>query len=184
MLQAIMPQPMQIATARHVTVARIEARLCAHLKDVKLDKNQQLAAVDSAPIYTLGGAVSCRSQRAPVGAIVKVATMSCPTLSGPVRQAITCRRAFGDRAQAYASYRMRSSEAAPSLWDSGPQTRAPTNLDPTNLERERRPKAAPALDILHITGAVRKYPDQPEPAIDGAIVQVGGKADRVCHANI
>ncbi len=54
----------------------------------------------------------------------------------------------------------------------------------TKAELEKRRKAWKAPENLYTTGALRKYADQVGPAVKGAVTHAGGKAERVCYADI
>jgi dihydroxyacid dehydratase/phosphogluconate dehydratase len=146
-----------------------------NLKDVKSNTNQRVAHPVSNPISGMGGVVGLKGLPAPEGAIVMVAEMKTPTLKGLARCVDREQDAFvAVEAGKIKSGNMISNEAAQGTLD----------IDAPKIELEQRRKASMAPNNPYTTGALRKYADQMGPAVTGAVTHAGGKAERVCFADI
>jgi hypothetical protein len=185
--------------ARHLSETGQRSRLaCAHLGDVKFDKNQQLVTRVSEPICAVGGADGLKSSRAPMGAIVKVATMKtltrtesawprgrdgrrCPAVA---RKARLSRAATNGSSAAGGSSLALGQDCSLALkLVLGPAYSRALGLRPT------APRTRSIFDITgyamgFMTRVRRARADLVGSAETGTVTPAGGKAARVCNTNI
>jgi hypothetical protein len=134
--------------------------------EVKFDKNQTLVTAVSGPIYPLGGDAGLNSARTPVGAIAKVATMTCLASERPERLA-TCHA--GSTAKHDSARRETARRENASMMCRAPGAGASSHRLALN--------SIPLDFPLYIPGALLG------PVIIDVDARAGGKAERVCDAN-
>jgi hypothetical protein len=166
--------------ARGVSV-RDDSVIAADLKLLKIYVNQTVVTADAALIFGLGGVVDPGDPPAPNGAIFKVAGMTSLKFSGTASCAA---------ADVTGRARPHWSVEAPEIdieFDIEAQIGCRLGAELSGRTRQTRHNRRDtwfALPNNYQSGALRNVADQVGPALQGAVIDAGGKAAVVCYADI
>jgi dihydroxyacid dehydratase/phosphogluconate dehydratase len=143
--------------------------IAENLKNVKWNPHQDVVRSADKPIIVTGGVVGLKGNIAPEGAIVKVAGMSNLKFTGPAR-------CFDREEDAIA---LRDGDLIEIDAEIGALNVKLTDAELAERKTKWRPRAT-----NHRSGALWKYAQQVEPAIDGAVTHPGGAHEKQCYADI
>jgi dihydroxy-acid dehydratase len=188
--------------------------IAENLKSVKWNPHQDVVRSADRPITAIGGVVGLKGNLAPEGAIVKVAGMSSLKFTVPARRFDHEEDAFESvqtktsgegeviviRTDGRLSDPTRGScigHVGPEAAIGGPialvrdgdfiETDADVgtpNVKLTDAELAQRETKWQPRATNHTSGALWKYAQQVEPAVDGAVTHPGGAYEKQCYADI
>ena len=188
--------------------------IAENLKSVKWNPHQDVVRSADRPITAIGGVVGLKGNLAPEGAIVKVAGMSSLKFTVPARRFDREEDAFESvqtktsgegeviviRTDGRLSDPTRGScigHVRPEAAIGGPialvrdgdfiETEADVgtpNVKLTDAELAQRETKWQPRATNHTSGALWKYAQQVEPAVDGAVTHPGGAYEKQCYADI